>query len=344
MRPRLKPLHTIRENGTLELKRELGVYFELPDEDGQVAALLGLLDGERTIEQISAAMPALSEQDVVAAVKALDANDLLVDADTESYGPELDRYASNLAFFSTFASLDTSARQLHERLRDAHVVLLGVGGLGSTLLLSLAGAGVGRLTLLDSDNVELKNLTRQFLYTSEDVGQSKVELAAARARAVNPELRIDAVERWVTEPEDVLPLIEDADLVLCGIDKPVDIRNIVGRACVTAGVPMLTGGMWASRGTYYGFVPGRQGCMDCKENTPDTRFWQAPVGNVNRAMGPMAAVISGMIGLDAIRLLTGFAPPVSLGKVWLIDMVSGETAVYREWERLPDCPTCGHLE
>ncbi|MFI9389085.1 HesA/MoeB/ThiF family protein [Kutzneria sp. NPDC052558] len=344
MRPRLKPFHLIRTDGVLELKREPGVYFELSDEDGQVEALLTLLDGEHDLAQIHAALPGLSEPDIEAAVKALDANDLLVDADAEHYGPELDRYASNLAFFSTFASLDTSALDMHQRLRDAHVVLLGVGGLGSTLLLSLAGAGVGRLTVVDNDNVEIKNLTRQFLYTTEDVGQPKLERALARARAVNPELRIDGVSQWVTEPGHILPLIDGADLVLCGIDKPAGIRNIVGRACVTAGAPMLTGGMWASRGTYYGFIPGRQGCIDCKDNAPARLTWSAPVGKVNRAMGPMAAVISGMMAMDALRLLTGFAPPVSLGRLWLIDLVSGETAVHREWDRLPDCPTCGHLE
>jgi molybdopterin-synthase adenylyltransferase len=136
MRPRLKPLHMSREGGAVRLLREPGVYFDLEDENGQVMALLQLLTGDHTVSQVHRALvtdwPELTEQDIADAVKALDAHDLLVDADAEAVArqPELDRYASNLAFLSTFATLDVSSAQMHERLRDAHVVLLGVGGLG----------------------------------------------------------------------------------------------------------------------------------------------------------------------------------------------------------------------
>jgi molybdopterin/thiamine biosynthesis adenylyltransferase len=350
MRPRLKPLYPARDGDTLRLIQEPGVYFDLPDETGQIAAMLEVLDGSRTVPDVHRALrttwPDLTEHDVTDAVKALDAAGLLVDEDAETAvpQPEVDRYASNLAFLSTFSTFDDSAYRMHERLRQSHVVLLGAGGLGSTLLLSLAGAGVGRLTVLDKDKVELKNLTRQFLYTTEDVGYPKIDRALARARAVNPDIRIDGVSRWVTEPGDVLPLLDGADLVLCGIDKPYDIRRVVGRACVAAGVPMLTGGMWATRGMYYGFDPARTGCLDCwklENHKAGQRIENLPVAAANRAMGPVAAVVSGMIGMEAVRLLTGCAEPVSLGRMWIIDFVTGATSVFREWTRQPDCPTCG---
>src|SRR5262249_44176684 len=120
--------------------------------------------------------------DVRSGIAPLDQLSLLEDADAATGLPaaELARYASRLPFFSTFATPDHSRYWFQERLRDAHVVLLGVGGLGSSVLLGMAGSGVGRITVLDTDRVELRNLTRQFLYTEADVGEPKVRLAAAR--------------------------------------------------------------------------------------------------------------------------------------------------------------------
>ncbi|WP_412537815.1 ThiF family adenylyltransferase [Longispora sp. K20-0274] len=339
MRPMLKPVDEYRVGDTLRLVRELGVWFDLDDGDGGVAALLGQLDGTRTVGEISASLGT----DAAPAIAALDGVGLLEDADAAHNltAEDHERYASNLAFLSTFASLTTSRYALHSRLRDSRVVLLGVGGLGSTLLLSLAGAGVGHLTLLDVDRVELRNLTRQFLYTEADVGRPKVYRAAARALAVNPTLDVRTVERLVTGPEDVTPLLDDADLVLCGVDRPRRVRHWVSRACVAAGVPFLSGGMTVTKGVYFGFTPGRDGCMECWEAhagpLDDTRV-RPPV---NRAMGPMAAVVGGLVGVEALRVLTGFAPPVSMGRVWTVDFVTGEATVFDEWARRDDCPVCG---
>jgi molybdopterin/thiamine biosynthesis adenylyltransferase len=95
-----------------------------------------------------------------------------------------ERYFSNLAFFTTYGSLDQSAASFQRALADAHVVFLGTGGLGSTVIQALAGAGVSRMTLLDNDTVELRNFARQYLYREEDIGRPKVE----RAKAVAPGL------------------------------------------------------------------------------------------------------------------------------------------------------------
>src|SRR5262249_43574976 len=114
------------------------------------------------------------------AVAALDSLRLLADPDDAGLGSgELtERYFSNLAFFGLFSTLALPGAEMQRRLGWAHVLLLGVGGLGSNVLQSLAGLGVGRLTLLDQDTVAERNFARQFLYRRRDLGQSKVELAA----------------------------------------------------------------------------------------------------------------------------------------------------------------------
>src|SRR4030095_4834779 len=146
--------------GQVTLIQELGVEATLPDPEGQVLALLELADGSRTVDQLAAAMverwPELRRADVASGVAALDEAGLLEDAAAaDDLSPwQQERYFSNLAFFGTFATLDRSRADLQASLLDARVVLLGAGGLGSTLLYNLAGLGVGDVVVLDTDSVD----------------------------------------------------------------------------------------------------------------------------------------------------------------------------------------------
>jgi molybdopterin/thiamine biosynthesis adenylyltransferase len=348
VRPCLKAFTRLVENGEITLTRETGVEMTLPDPDGQVLTLLGLLDGRRTIDEVSRAMigrwPGLTPAGVAEGIAALDAAGLLEDAaaPTTLSDWQQERYSSNLAFFGTFADLTRSRDSFQVALRRAHVVLLGVGGLGSTLLLNLAGLGVGQVTALDCDRVELKNLARQFLYSEAEVGQPKLGRAVARARAFNSELRVRPVERWVTGPDDVAPLLPGADLVLSAIDQPAEVQEWVNDACVAAGVPFITGGMQVGRGMYYSVLPGRSSCLACWRGAEAPAA--APSGypeRVNRGIGPVASLMGALIALEAVRYLTGFAPPVSAGKLWLVDFATGRSDVGYAWPRLPGCVVCG---
>ena len=348
VQPCLKSYSRLAQNGEITLTRETGVELTLPDPDGQVLALLDLLDGTRTIDEATRAMvgrwPDLTPADVAEGVAALDAAGLLEDAaaPTTLSSWQRERYSSNLAFFGTFADLGRSRDTYQATLRRAHVVLLGVGGLGSTLLFNLAGLGVGHVTALDCDRVELKNLARQFLYSEAEVGQPKLGRAVARARAFNSELRITPVERWVTGPDDVAPLLPGADLVLSAIDQPAEVQEWVNDACVAAGVPFITGGMQVARGVYYSVLPGRSSCLACWRGA-EARTAALPryPERVNRGIGPVASLMGALIALEAVRYLTGFAPPVSAGKLWLVDFATGQADVGYAWPRLPGCPVCG---
>jgi molybdopterin-synthase adenylyltransferase len=352
MHPLLKPFFIMRNGSVVRLVREPGRAFEFDDESGVIEAALRLMDGSRDISAVAAGIgddwPDVSEDDVKDLVIALDRDCLIEDGSA----PDLlsaavqARYMSNLAFFGTFASLDTSRQVFQDRLRSAHVLQLGVGGLGSSLLLGLAGSGVGRITLLDCDRVELKNLTRQFLYTEADVGHPKVECAAARARALNSGIEVDTVQRRVCGPADVADLLGDVDLVLCGIDRPRGVSIWVNDACAAAGVPMIVGGMGVTSLVYWSVLPGVSGCMRCWE--PDREPMDDAAGpavgaglvEVNRALGPIASLAAGLVGVEALRYLTGFASPVSAGRLWLLDLVTGACRIEEEWDRRTGCPVC----
>jgi molybdopterin/thiamine biosynthesis adenylyltransferase len=348
VRPCLKPYTRLVENGEITLVRETGVEVTLPDPDGQVLALIDLLDGSRTLDEVARTMverwPELRPDDVEEGIDALDTAGLLEDtAAPVTLSPwQRERYASNLAFFGTFADLARSRESFQRALQEAHVVLLGVGGLGSTLLFNLAGLGVGHVTLVDRDRVELKNLARQFLYSEAEVGQPKLARAVARAKGFNSELHITPVERWVTGPDDVAPLLPSADLVLSAIDQPAEVQEWVNAACVAAGVPFITGGMQVSRGMYYSVRPGHSACLACWRGADDGPVAAPPARpeRVNRGIGPVASLVAALIGLEAVRYLTGFAPPVSAGKLWLVDFATGHADVGYAWPRLPDGPVC----
>lgn len=335
--------------GALVLTREPGIETTIPDPDGQVGDLLDLLDGERTVGEIAEALaarwPDLTLESIEEGIASLEAAGLLEDAaaTTSLTDAECERYQSNLAFFGAFAGFERSRYSFQERLRESHVLLLGVGGIGSTVLYNLAGLGVGRVTLVDSDAVELGNLSRQFLYGESDVGQPKLARAVARIEALNQDVELIPVERRIASSSDVAGLLADVNLVVSAIDRPEGIQYQVNDACVAAGIPYVNGAIWGSRGYYYSIWPRQSGCLRChgairtREEGPNVPEWPELV---NVAIGPTATLISSLVALEGLRYLTGFAAPVAAARVWVADFAEGAMNVGYEWPTEPECRVC----
>lgn len=343
MRPRLKRYARRDDGNRVTFVRDPGVEFTLEESDGHLPGLLALLDGNRTVNQVADELchrtPSLTHGDVLLAINELDAA-LLIEDDTAPStlsDLQLDRYASNLNFFSTFATLHTSRFAFQETLCRANVLLLGAGGLGSTVLLNLAGLGVGHVKLVDFDRVELRNFSRQFLYDEKDIGHVKVACAAERVRSFNSQIDVVPIATPIRSSDDLTALVQDVALVLSAIDQPAEVQDWVNKACVLAGVPFVTGGMQVARGVYYSVDPGQSGCLACAKRTGTGP--QRPE-RVNRGIGPVASLMGGLVALEATRYLTRYAPPVSAGRQWIVDFATGETGVAFEWERIADCPVC----
>jgi molybdopterin-synthase adenylyltransferase len=353
--PKLKNAVWERIGDDLYVVSEPETQIVLSDPDGQVEQLLELLrEGTRDTPGLGAALADRSlpttSSEISEAIGALDELRLLVDAAapvplSES---QAERYFSNLAFFTTFASLDRSPASFQRTLLDSHVVFLGTGGLGSTAIQAMTGAGVGRMTLLDADAVELRNFARQYLYRTQDLGMPKVERAAAWVRAFSPETDVRVVSRWIGGPDDVADLLPEADLVVSGVDQPAGIDLWVNEACVAAGVPYVRGGMIAQRLAYWSVDPGRSPCMACHQHelaatAPEhgvaAERRRAELERVNRGIGPVASLVGALVAMEALRYLTGFAPPIAAGCERFVDFASGEQEVQR-WTRWADCPVC----
>lgn len=364
MLPRLKSLNCLAADGELLVSLDPTVRVRLADPDGNVLALLTLLrDGTRDVPALVGALARrghpTSADDVERVLGQLDRLGWLEDAAARSTldARELERYASNLLFFDTFTTLERHREQPQHRLRAAHVLVLGAGGLGSAVLMNLAGLGVGAVTVVDQDRVELRNFARQFTYTERELGQPKADRVADWLRAFDPALRVESFRRRVTSPADVTALLTGSalsplpDAVVSAIDEPDDVDRWVNEACVGAGVPFVRGGLAYTQGLYWAVDPGRSACRECLERhrsrlaagvDREVVDWPRVLrqDRANRAIGPVASVLGGLVAMEVLRLVTGIAEPVSTGRYQLVDFAGDGGTRTDAWPPDPCCPVC----
>jgi molybdopterin/thiamine biosynthesis adenylyltransferase len=221
-------------------------------------------------------------------------------------------------------------------LREASVLVIGAGALGSPVAAYLAGAGVGRLGLVDDDDVEVSNLHRQHLHFTPDIGVPKAESAAAKLRFLNPGVLVEAY-RVRLDPGTAPALIDGHDLVVDCSDS-FATRYAVNAACCAAGVALVEGGVLGVSGLVMAIRPGESACYRCAfpEAPPPG---SAPSCAEAGVLGPAAGVVGSLQALEALKLLTGFQPPALDGflQVDLADPALLRVAVRRR----PDCPDCG---
>ena len=222
---------------------------------------------------------------------------------------------------------------------DSHVVIVGVGGLGSPAAMYLAAAGVGSLTLVDDDVVELSNLQRQLAHAESDLGKSKAESAAATLRGINSEVEVQVVNRRVGAAE-LGQLVSSADVVLDATDN-FDTRFAINRACLAAGVPLVSGAAIRLEGQVAVF-DSRLSTSPCYE----CLYKGGEGGDLtcadNGVLAPVVGIVGAMQALEALKLIAGFGEPL-IGRLLLLD---ASTLQWREMKlrRDPNCAACGTIE
>ena len=248
------------------------------------------------------------------------------DALTEA---ELERYSRQLVLPQW-----SEAAQL--ALRDASVLVVGAGALGSPVALYLAGAGAGRLGIVDDDAVELSNLHRQLLHFTPDVGVAKSHSAAAKLAFLNPE--VEVVPYAVRLEAANAPALLDGHDVVVDCSDSFETRYAVNAACVAAGLPLVEGGVVGAAGLVMAIEPGETACYRCAFPAPPPPGSQPTCAQAG-VLGPAAGVIGSLMALEALKLLTRFAPPLSGAflQADLLDLAFTRVAV----ARAADCPDCG---
>ena len=244
---------------------------------------------------------------------------------------ELDRYARHLV-------LPQIGGVGQRRLKGANIAIVGAGGIGAGAIPALAGAGVGRLTIIDGDHVDLSNLQRQPLYRTADVGQPKAHLAAAFVAERNPHVAVTTIAERIT-PASAAVLLANHDLILDGTDN-FATRLLVSDTVVRLGIPLLSAAAQQFQGQVALFRGHEQGrpCYRCfvgdafDADDCDTCAELGVLGALTGTVGSFAALL-------AIRIIAGIAPDAA-GTLHLFD---GLSLTWRQLKLVadPSCRTCG---
>ncbi|ANN21088.1 dinucleotide-utilizing protein [Amycolatopsis orientalis] len=330
----------------------------LRDPDGSVWALLALLDGSRTVGQIvdelAHRFPARSPREVREAIDELNAAGHLEDAaETELSELERERYSRSRAFYrSVDLTPGRGSWDAQLRLRQARVVIVGVGGAGGTAARLLTMSGVGQLHCVDADVVELSNLDRQGLFTEHDLGRPKVEAALDRLRPHNSHVELTGAREHIDGPDQLRALAVTCDVLLMSADQPSagEIRSWTNQACHATGTAWIHSGYDGPRVSVGVFRPGSGPCYDCaraaehhRRTVVSPRTAWAPGASMKRehAADAVSAAMAGVLAAHAVKSLITGAPELAVNQVYGVDlMMAGGHTTLRLEQPWPDCPTC----
>ncbi|KRS16935.1 HesA/MoeB/ThiF family protein [Roseovarius indicus] len=202
------------------------------------------------------------------------------------------------------------------RLARAHVVVVGAGGLGCPVLQYLAGAGVGRITLVDPDTVEESNLHRQPLYRMADLGRPKALAARDHLRAAHPDLRIDPTIRHL-DPANAPALVKSADVVVDAADS-FAVSYALSDTCLTHAVPLVSASVLGQSGYAGGFCGDAPSLRAVFPDPPGSGATCATAGVMGPVVGALGAVQAQMV----LKILLGHSSPSPLGRIVSLDMTT----------------------
>jgi adenylyltransferase/sulfurtransferase len=222
-----------------------------------------------------------------------------------------------------------------EALKQSSILILGAGGLGCASSQYLATAGVGKLTLIDDDIVELSNLQRQVLHHDSDIGRKKVESAAESLRQLNPHLIVDTVAKRLDDAA-LKQLIAQHTLVLDASDN-VETRNQLNSICYSLKIPLVSGAAIRMEGqvSVFTYHDTTQPCYQCLS----ALFGSATLSCVEAGiMAPVVGIVGAVQAMEAIKVIADYGSPKK-GKILILDAL---TMSWREMNlmKMPNCPTC----
>jgi molybdopterin/thiamine biosynthesis adenylyltransferase len=242
---------------------------------------------------------------------------------------ELDRYARHIM-------LREIGGPGQKALRQAKVLIVGAGGLGSPAIQYLAAAGVGTLGVIDDDAVEESNLQRQVIHRMDMIGTPKVFSAEEAVAAQNPHVTLRPYHRRLTE-EIATALFADYDLILDGSDN-FETRYLVNRVAAALGKPLIAGALTQWEGQVSLYDPARGGpCYACVFPTAPDRGLVPSCAEAGVA-GPLPGVVGSIMALEAVKAVTG-AGETLRGRLLIWDGLYAEARVIA-LRRRPDCPVC----
>ncbi|MFA0784690.1 HesA/MoeB/ThiF family protein [Fervidibacter sacchari] len=217
-----------------------------------------------------------------------------------------------------------------QKLANAHVAIVGVGGLGCPVALYLAAAGIGKITIIDADVVEETNLNRQVLHWSSDIGKPKVQSATEKLQQFNPQVTVVPIHGRLTE-ETVEEWLKDADIIVDALDN-FPTRLVLNRYAVKTRKPLVHGAIYGWEGRATTILPYETACLACV-------FEEGPPPGTFPVVGTTPGLIAMVQATEVLKLILGIGQPL-LNRYLIYD---GLTMTFHivKLRRRPNCPACG---
>jgi molybdopterin/thiamine biosynthesis adenylyltransferase/molybdopterin converting factor small subunit len=222
-----------------------------------------------------------------------------------------------------------------EKLRDSKICVIGVGGIGNPIVTQLTAMGIGKLKIVDRDVIEISNLHRQHLYTENDIGKVKVEVAAERLKGINPTVEIEAVPVSVSK-YTAESIIKGFDVVIDALDS-IDARYALNDACIKFDIPFIYAGALGMLGSVCTILPNKSACLRCI--FPALAEDDMPTCSTEGVHPSILYLVSGVQVSETIKIITGQQPTL-VNKLLYIDLNElsfDKIHVFRQEE----CPSCG---
>jgi molybdopterin/thiamine biosynthesis adenylyltransferase len=243
----------------------------------------------------------------------------------------------DLLRYSRHLLLDDIGIEGQERLLASHALVIGAGGLGSPVALYLGTAGVGRITIVDDDRVDLTNLQRQIAHDVSRIGVPKAESARRSVAAINPGVKVTAVNERA-DPARLLQLVAEADVVVDCSDN-FATRQAVNSACLARRKPLVAGAAIGFDGQVSVYVPGNADspCYACVY-PPNSGFRDVACATMG-VFAPLVGIIGSVQAGEALKVLIGIGASM-IGRLMMLDARTMEWTEIRV-SRSPACPVCG---
>jgi sulfur-carrier protein adenylyltransferase/sulfurtransferase len=222
-----------------------------------------------------------------------------------------------------------------QRLLDAKVLLLGAGGLGSPTALYLAAAGVGTLGIVDDDVVDVSNLQRQVIHTTDRVGVPKVDSAEQQINALNPDVKVEKYKTRL-DASNIMEIIEGYDIVVDGVDN-FPTRYLLNDASVRLRIPVVSAAILGFEGQLSVFAPYEGPCYRCLFRQPPPAEL-APSCGANGVLGVLPGTMGLLQATEVIKMIVGAGDPL-IGRLLMYDAL-GATTTELKVRRDPECPIC----
>lgn len=331
-----KPFYIDKKNKVIRMGNFTGTGKEIEYDDESLLSIFNNVQKPISIKDLVKKIhfeTGVSEEEIEDAIDYLMEEHFIIDYDKYQTLIHDEKYNRQNLFFSMF---NDNYASYNKCFKGKNILILGLGGIGSNVAITLERAGFNNFTIVDCDVVEESNLIKQYPYNSEDIGKQKTRALKEKLK----ESQVKSKNLKIVNEDDIIEEIISSDFVLCTVDKPQRIiRRLINKMCVQNNKPVLFCGFSEYVAMIGPFIePKTTACLSCieKENS------EIPINNVELvpSFGPLCLLISSIVSNEIINYFSKYKESNLIGQTLMFDLLTYQTNIIN-WEKNSKCKECG---